>query len=290
MTTAAFALVLFSAVLHATWNLLLKLSPRKVAFLWAFSLVSWVTFFIPAVTFLWIEGLSWTAVGFGAGSAVLHGIYGLLLARGYEVGDLSAVYPISRGMGPALVPIFAFLLLDETMSGLAIAGVVLVIIGVYVVQLEGLGLGGMAGQARSLFRPATRIALLTGVFIAAYTIWDAAALDDLPPVAIHEFGLVGYLLLVAPFAFADRGVGVRAEWRENRRNVIAAGLLAPTAYILVLIALETSKVSYVAPVREIGIVLGALMGVVFLGEGYGRFRLAGSLLIVAGVFTLALAP
>ena len=77
------------------------------------------------------------------------------------------------------------------------------IIGVYTVQLEGLGVAGMAGQARSLLRPATRIALLTGVFIAGYTLWDKAALDHLPPVAIHEFGLCGYLLLVARFAFAD---------------------------------------------------------------------------------------
>ena len=72
--------------------------------------------------------------------------------------------------------------------------------------------------------------------------------------------------------------------------MIAAGILAPVAYIMVLVALTTSQVSYVAPVREVGIVLGALMGVVFLGEGYGRFRLAGSVLIVAGVIVLGLAP
>jgi drug/metabolite transporter (DMT)-like permease len=67
-------------------------------------------------------------------------------------------------------------------------------------------------------------------------------------------------------------------------------VLAPLAYVLVLVALTTSRISYVAPVREVGIVIGAMLGVMLLGEGYGRWRIAGAVTILAGVFTLALAP
>ena len=87
-----------------------------------------------------------------------------------------------------------------------------------------------------------------------------------------------------------RASGVRSEWRERGRSIVAAGLLAPLGYVLVLIALTTSRISYVAPAREVGIVLGAALGVLFLGEAYGTSRMSGSLLILAGVLTLGLAP
>jgi uncharacterized membrane protein len=83
---------------------------------------------------------------------------------------------------------------------------------------------------------------------------------------------------------------IRSEWEAHKRSIVAAGILAPLGYALVLIALTTSQVSYIAPAREVGIVLGAAMGVWLLGEGYGLNRIWGAALIVAGVVTLALAP
>ena len=96
------------------------------------------------------------------------------------------------------------------------------------------------------------------------------------------FGLVNVHLLLA----AGAG-GVRTEWRLRGRSIVTAGILVPLAYTLVLAALTTSQVSYVAPVREVGIVIGAFLGVVFLGEGYGITRVLGSALIVGGVLGLA---
>ncbi len=71
---------------------------------------------------------------------------------------------------------------------------------------------------------------------------------------------------------------------------MVAGVLAPLGYVLVLVALTTSRISYIAPAREVGIVLGAVLGVLVLGEGYGAWRILGSILILAGVLTLGLAP
>ena len=96
--------------------------------------------------------------------------------------------------------------------------------------------------------------------------------------------------MLAPGAVGNGGGVVRNEWRERRGSILAAGVMAPLAYVLVLVALTTSRISEVAPVGELGIVIGAMLGVMLLGEGYGRWRIAGAVTILAGVLTLALAP
>ncbi len=290
MTTGAFVLVLTSAIFHASWNFLLKQSGHKAAFLWGMSTASFVAFSVPAAIAFAIDGLSWQGAGFGAVSACIHGGYGFALARQYRLGDLSAVYPVSRGVGPALVPPAAVLLLDETVSAGAAAGIALVVAGIYVIHIESWALRDVLRPLDAFRRPATRAALLTGAFITCYSLWDKAALDHLTPLGLSQFSLVGYIVMLAPFAFQANAAPIRDEWRQRRWSVVAAGVFAPLAYVLVLVALTSTRVSYITPAREVGIVLGALAGVLFLAEPYGRSRIGGSLLIVAGVLTLGIAP
>ena len=290
MTTAAFLLVLGSALMHATWNLLLKLSRDKTTFVWAFSAVQFVVFLIPAIVAAILTGVPWQGVMFGLVSAVIHGCYGWGLSRSYELGDLSSAYPAARGMGVALIPIIGVAILDETVSNLAAAGIGLVIAGIFIVQTDLHTARGLLEPFRQLLRPSNRIALLTGGLIATYSTWDKTALDHLNPLVLTQFTVLGYLLILAPMALANRGKRVRAEWSQNRVAIVSAGLLSPAAYILVLFALTTSQVSYIGPSREVGIVLGAVLGVFFLREGFGVSRIGGSLLVLTGVLTLALAP
>lgn len=290
MTSVAFVLVFGSAFCHASWNFLLKRSDHKVAFLGCFAAVAFAAFLAPTAVAVYIDGLSSKGVAFGAVTAALHGAYGLTLARSYHLGDLSAVYPISRGMGPALIPLGAVLLLDERTSVAAGIGIALVVFGIYVIHIEGRDLWGLTQPLRSLGRPATRIAVVTGTLIAAYSLWDKAALDHLSPLALNQFAMAGHALVLLPVAMLTASGAVRGEWRERAPSVVAAGILAPLAYVLVLAALTTSRISYVAPAREAGIVVGAMLGVLLLGEGYGAWRVLGSLLILSGVFTLGLAP
>jgi len=290
MTSVAFVLVFGSAFCHASWNFLLKRSDHKVAFLGCFAAVAFAAFLAPTAVAVYLNGLSSKGVAFGAVTALLHGVYGLTLARSYHLGDLSAVYPISRGMGPALIPLGAVLLLDERTSVAAGIGIALVVFGIYVIHVEGRDLRGLTQPLRSLGRPATRIAVVTGTLIAAYSLWDKAALDHLSPLALNQFAMAGHALVLLPVAMLTASGAVRGEWRERAPSVVAAGILAPLAYVLVLAALTTSRISYVAPAREAGIVVGAMLGVLLLGEGYGAWRVLGSLLILSGVFTLGLAP
>ena len=290
MTTVAFGLVIASAIFHATWNFLLKRSDDKSAFLWSLGAVSFVVFLIPAAVSAYIDGIGARGLMFGAVTALLHGVYGLALSRSYQLGDLSAVYPISRGMGPALIPLAAVLLLDERASVAAGIGIAVVVAGIYVINIEGRSLRDLTQPLRALNRPAIRIAFLTGALIASYSLWDKTALDHLSPVTLNQFGLAGWLLFLAPLALRSGAAPVRSEWRERGRSILIAGILASLGYILVLTALTTSRISYIAPAREMGIVLTAVLGVVFLGEGYGAWRILGALLILGGVLTLGLAP
>jgi uncharacterized membrane protein len=249
-----------------------------------------VVFLIPAVAVTAVKGLTWAGAGFGLGTALFHAAYGFWLARSYQLGDLSSVYPVSRGVGPALIPIAAVLLLDETVSPWAGLGIGLVVTGIYVIHVESWAPRDVLRPLAALRLPATRAALVTGGLITCYTLWDKAALDYLTPLGINQFSMFGYVVVLGPLAFAGDRTALHLEWQERKWSIVAAGVLAPAAYMLVLAALTASRVSYVAPTREVGIVLGALAGVLFLGEGYGASRVAGSALIVAGVLTLGVAP
>lgn len=292
MTTTALLLVLSSAVIHASWNFLLKRSGHKVVFFWVMAVVGFPIVLGPAVFFALDDGFGWTQFGYCAGTTVLHAMYAIALTRGYYLGDLSSVYPVSRGMGPALVPVLAVVLLDESVSAEAVAGIGLVVAGIFAIHIDQRFLGDFSHPFRALTSPATRVALATGVVISSYSLWDKAGLNHgVHPMTILEFTIVGNFLGVLPAMLWGLEPGtLRSQWRGQWRAMMLAALLAPVGYALVLIALETTRVSYVAPAREVGIVLGTAMGVLLLGEGYGLTRIWGSALVVAGVVALALAP
>jgi drug/metabolite transporter (DMT)-like permease len=182
------------------------------------------------------------------------------------------------------------LLLDERASVAAGFGIALVVLGVYAINIQARSLRGLTEPLRALNRPAIRIAFLIGALIASYSLWDKVALDYLSPLTLNQFALTGWLLVLAPLAIRSSAGPVRSEWRDRGGSILAAGVLAPLGYVLILVALTTSRISYIAPAREVGIVLGAVLGVLFLGEGYGAWRILGSILILAGVLTLGLAP
>ncbi|MBA2450730.1 MAG: EamA family transporter [Chloroflexi bacterium] len=287
MTGFALALVLFSAIAHASWNLLAKRARGGVAFTWLFDALS-VAFCAPlALVALVLQQPRIGAVElvFMAGSAVLHLGYFLLLQQGYRAGDLSVVYPLARGLGPMLSTAAAIALLGERPTPLALLGALLI----------GVGVVALTGDPRTLRRSgagrSVAYAIATGVVIAAYTLWDKQAVGiagaAIPPLVYFWGFTAGRALLLTPLAIA-RWDEVRAGWREHRTEALGIAILSPLSYILVLIALVTSPVSYVAPAREIGILIGVLLGTRLLAEGDARRRLLAAAAMVVGVVALAL--
>ena len=130
-------------------------------------------------------------------------------------------------------------------------------------------------------------ALLTGALIAGYTLWDKYAVSALliPPLLYDWASNLGRTLILAPMAYR-RWDGVRATWRRHRRAVLGVAVLSPLAYILVLTALVFAPVSYVAPAREVSILIGAVMGARLLAEGHAPRRIAAALAMFAGIAAL----
>ena len=135
---------------------------------------------------------------------------------------------------------------------------------------------------------ALAFALVTGLFIATYTLWDKYAVSTLgvPPLLQGYASLPVMVLVIAPFALRERSRTTRV-WRDYRRQVAGAAVLSPLAYILVLIALSFTAVAAVAPAREVSVLAGVLLGRTMLGEAGLAWRLAAAGAIAAGIICIA---
>ena len=284
MTLWALTLILVAAFIHATWNLLNKKAGGHATFTWLVAGLSAV-FYTPvaaAVFFFWHAKIGAVEIGFMAGSALLHTGYFVLLNQGYRVGDLSLVYPLARGTGPLLSSIAAIIFLGERPSAIALTGALLIIVGVVV-------LSGNPNKLRQTgAQKAISFALITGTFIAAYTLWDKQAVSRfaISPLLLDWGANLGRAILLTPFALGY-WQNTRVEWRDHRAEAIGVAVLAPLSYILVLTAMQFTPVSYVAPAREISILIGTAMGTRLLEEGDVHRRLAAAGAMVVGVVALA---
>ena len=288
MTALSLVLVLLSAVAHASWNLMLKRAGDPEVFAWVMLVVGSILLAPVGLALLWYNSMDFPGLWFLLASVVLHVFYFILLARGYATGDLSLVYPVARGMGPMLVPVLAVILLGEIVETMAIVGIAAIVGGIYTISWWGNFHQVLRSPLLFLRSAGMRYAVLTGLTIAVYSIVDKEGVGHIQPLLYIYFLDIGTVALLAPYILANKGMEtVKAEWRANAVPITVSGLLAFAAYGLVLTAFSLSRVSYVAPAREVGIVIGVLMGIFLLKEPFGRGRLLGSGLIVGGLVLIA---
>ena len=282
MSVTGLALVLAAAVCHAVWNFLVKRINGGPELIWLFSILSAGLYLPVAIGIAIVQkpvfGI-WQIV-FIVGSAVLHLGYFMLLQTGYRQGDLSLVYPTARATGPLISTALALLFLGETVTAPMLIGAGIIILGVLMLT-GGLGSGAKQVSASLLF------GLGAGSLIGAYTAWDAHAVSTLlvPPLLLDYVSSLGRVVLLAPLAHRKRDL-IRDHWARHRAAVLAIALFNPLAYILVLYALTFTPVAYVAPVREISVVLTVLAGSLLLNEGALRQRLGWASVILAGMVIL----
>ncbi|MFO1199262.1 MAG: DMT family transporter [Burkholderiaceae bacterium] len=289
MSAGAFALVLVAACIHAAWNFMLKRAQADpVAMSWLAASVGAVAYAPLALALHGGElpGLSAAALWAVLVSGVVHVAYFIVLQRGYQVADLSVVYPVARGVGPLMSSVVAIAVLGEAASALSVAGLALVVAGTFTIA------GGVS-MLRG-WSPRTGAGLgwgaLTGVLIAGYTVNDGNAVRALgvSPLLFYWLSDTSRALLLAPWA-ARRAPQVRESLAHAWRPMLAVALLSPAGYILVLIAMTMAPISHVAPAREVSMLIAAFLGAKLLAEGELRRRLAGAALIASGVACLALA-
>jgi len=243
------------------------------------------------VILLWLDFPDATGWWFILGTVLLHVLYFGFLAKSYTSADLSLAYPIARGTGPALVPVAGVLVLNEEVHPMAVSGIVSVVTGIFVIYWGG-RLREVISNPLSLIKTSgTRYALLTGLTITAYAIWDKQGVQHVNSFLYMYLMLLGSAVFLVPHAVRTLGLPtLREEWRRNGPWIVAAGMLTFLAYGLVLTALTFSRVSYVAPAREVGIVLAVILGAVFLRESFGRNRVLGAFCIVLGLSLIATSP
>lgn len=287
MTLFALGLVLAAGFLHASWNLLAKRAGEGgPAFVWLCTALSILVFVPFAVAILLWEGAHVGALGllFMFGTGALHTGYFLSLQEGYRVGDLSVVYPLARGSGPLLASATAVVLFGERPGPVAVVGILLIVGGVFLLAWEPRdGRDSIKGK-----RLGVTFGLLTGVFIAGYTLWDKYAVSDLllSPILYYWASLLVQAVLLGPLILR-RKEALRYSWRAHRLEAFGVAVLSPLAYVLVLTALVLAPVSHVAPAREIGILIGTAMGGRLFAEGGIRRRMFASGLMIVGIAALA---
>jgi drug/metabolite transporter (DMT)-like permease len=273
VTTAAFLLVLGSAVLHASWNLLIKASGDRLVTA-AGQVILGAVAFAPVLLF---TGLPWGAMHWVVLSSVIHLLYGLSLVAAYERGDLSAVYPIARGTAPALVTLGATLFLGDSIGVAGVVAVALIVGGIVAIGLTGPTHHGVGW------------AVVTGVFITAYTLVDGHAVRSLDNAIDYTATLfLGNAVLYAVTVLGIRGVdavrqGIRGDWWKQ----LLGGSASVLAYTMVLVAARLAPLGLVSAVRETSIIFGALAGWLILHEPLGGRRLMAATAIAAGLVVIA---
>ncbi len=292
MPFSALALVILAGFIHASWNIAAKKAGGDVRFTFFTSVVLAVFWAPVGLWFGWQHVPAWGALEWSlvVASGLVHVVYFIVLLRGYRKADLTVVYPLARGSGPLLSSLVAIVFFGEHISALGLAGIVGVVLGVFLIA-GGPRLFRTVDDADRQMRihKGMLYGLLTGVFIATYTVIDGYAVKFalMSPVLVDYMGNFVRLGVLLPAVMRNTSE-VMAQWSLQWKYALVVGIVSPVSYVLVLYAVQMAPLSHVAPAREVSMLFAALLGGHLLGEGDRLARLLGAGCIACGVMALAL--
>jgi drug/metabolite transporter (DMT)-like permease len=271
---AATLLALAAAVLHAGWNLSVKQSGDRYLALWGQFTIAGT---IALAVLLLLGGLPAGGWKWAAISGCIHLPYCVFLARAYDHGDFSLVYPMARGGGALLAAVGGIALLGDDLSPLALAAIALVAAGLFL----------LAGRARG---PELWSALVVAVTIGAYSITDAQGIrsTDTPLYALASFVGTGTSTTLYGLA-RGRAPEMRAAMQLHWKRFAAMGAASAVTYGMVQLAFQRAPVGYVTALRESSVLIAAFAGSRMLGESAGRRRVAASGVVLGGLVLLVVA-
>jgi len=284
MPLTALGLLLAAAMMHTTWNLLVKRAKEKQVFIWCSLIVGTIIFSPLLLTSPLFLVSTWPYL---ISSALVEVIYYITLIRAYENGDFSLVYPMARGAAPAFLLIWATFFLGERPRFFGLMGIALLVFGLIIV-------GGKTWwtlrKTSGFSKSALALALGVACCISIYTAIDGAAVHHVSPLPYTVLVIALAALFITPAVVKRYGNDAIAdEWRANWLRITLVGLFTLLAYMLALKAYTIARVSYAGAVREISVVFAAFVGWRWLGESFGAIRLVGALFIFAGILVIAFA-
>jgi len=275
----ATALVLVAALLHATWNTLIKFSGERLLVIACMDSVA-LLFVLLAVGFVSLPPLEiWPWI---VASALFELLYRYLLIQAYRVGDLGLVYPLMRGLSPLVVLVLTLVFAGEALSTQQILGILLIPFGMLCLLWQG---GGGDRLPWSMLP----VVALIGLCIGCYTFLDGQALRRWS----HPLDYLVWLTLISAWPFPLLAV-VRKRaafslfWRTQWRLGLSVGLCVLLSYALVLWAMQLGSIAEAAALREVSVILVVLFGMRYLKEPFGRPRLIACGLVLIGMFVMKL--
>jgi drug/metabolite transporter (DMT)-like permease len=275
MTPFVIGLVLGAALMHAVWNALLRSGTDRLWLIVVMNMTSAIVALPVAFISRSPSRMSWPYI---ATSVLLQIGYCIFLERAYREGGLSQVYPIARGASPLLVTLGAAVMTGERLQTSSLAGVAVVSLGIIALAFEGT-------------RPSLKsswAAVVTGVFIAAFTVTDGVGAR----LSGHAQSYAAWLFLVQGIAMPLVYITIRGRLAIARGShelfkAVACGIFAMLAYGAIIAALTLSPMGQVSALRETSILFAALIGVVFLDETLTLRRFSAVVMIAIGAITLS---
>jgi drug/metabolite transporter (DMT)-like permease len=280
MSGTVFLAVIFAAVLHASWNAMVKGSADNFL-----SMTAVVLGHAPfaLLAFGWVSAPAIVAWPFVVGSALLHVGYYLFLLWAYRIGDLSHVYPIARGAAPIIVTLISVFLLGEGLSPLQLSAVVLIGTGIMSLLMVRDGDGLRNGKAAIL-------ALATSAFIAGYTLVDGlGARKAGSPIGFFAWSTILSALLFALIMMITKPGLLRRVWPEARTTAAIGGGASFIAYAIAVWGFTQAPIALVAALRETSIIFALLIGVLVMKERLNLAKLLSTFITASGAILLRLA-
>ena len=226
-------------------------------------------------------GFPLSAVPFMVGSGIAHALYFFTLMRAYAKTDISIAYPIARGIGVSGTALVAIWLLHEVISTKGAAGILLICIGVLTI---GFGGRSVKSSLRHMGWP-----VLVGFCIVSYSVLDKIGVVYAHPVVYINLSTIVAAILISPFVLLRSKHNIGLVWANKWKMSALVGLGLMGTYLLILFAFRLDQASYIVAVREFSVVVGSLMGVIFLAESLTLPKILGIAAIACGVILVRLA-
>ena len=272
----AITLVLISALMHATWNAVVRAGSSRLMTL---AMVDGTALLICLAALPLVNAPSLQVWGYVLVSVVLNTAYRLFLIKAYETGDFGQVYPVMRGVPPVLVALFSYVLLNEHLSFHALGGVLLICVGI-------ISLTFVRRMTARMFKPIL-MAVCAGTFIASYTVVDAKGVRASETVLQYILYLTVFQSIPIPaLAFFKKRLAFAEAIRNHWKVGVMGGVLYLTSYGLVLFALSLDAVAKVSALRETSVIIGAIIAALFFHERFGWRRMLSAFVIVCGIILI----
>ena len=268
------ALTLFAALLHASWNAMLRGGGDR---LWSMTIMCVAVAVASIAIALFIDPPAPASWVYAALSAALHVGYNLFLVKSYQAGDLGQTYPIARGSSPILITIGASIFAGERIEMDALLGIGLVSGGIV----------SLAFQGRKLAAPSLPYAMGTGFFIAAYSVTDGIGVRLSGAPMAYTVWMCALWGVLMPLTYIGlRGARSLFTVRPRLITSLVGGLVSLLAYGIVIYAMVGAPMGAVSALRETSVLFAALIAYFFLGETLTLRKLLACAVIAIGTIII----